>query len=138
VNQNEKKEYRYMIPGNPVTKKNSSRIIRLNNGRTLIKPSKTFEGYEDMALYYLQPKPDEPIREPVNVQCVYYMQSRRKVDLTNLLSATDDILVDGRILEDDNRNILAGHDGSRVFYDKQNPRAEIIITTMSDYSPWAE
>jgi len=130
------KEYRYLIPGNPVTKKNSPRIIRLGNGHTIIKPSKNFEDYEDKALYFLQPKPEIPILYPVNVQCIYYMQTRRVVDLANLLSATDDILVDGRILQDDNRNILAGHDGSRVFYDKENPRVEILITQMDSYAQW--
>ena len=39
-----------------------------------------------------------------------------------------DILVDAGILEDDNSNIVAGHDGSRVLYDKENPRTEILIT----------
>lgn len=133
-----KEEYRYTIPGNPVTKKNSQRIIRLKNGRTLIKPSAAYEAYEDRALYFLQPLPEAPIREPVNVQCIYYMNTRRKVDLSNLLSATDDVLVTAAVLSDDNRDILAGHDGSRVFYDHDNPRTEILITPMSSYSPWKE
>ena len=45
----------------------------------------------------------------------------------NLLQAVDDILVEAGILEDDNYCIVAGHDGSRVYYDKQNPRTEIGI-----------
>ena len=47
--------------------------------------------------------------------------------LVNLLQAVDDILVDAGILADDNYCIVAGHDGSRVYYDKQNPRTEIGI-----------
>lgn len=58
------------------------------------------------------------------------MDSRRRVDLVNLLEGTCDILVDAGILEDDNSNIVAGHDGSRVLYDKDNPRCEILITAM--------
>jgi hypothetical protein len=34
------------------------------------------------------------------------------------------------IIEDDNSQIVAGHDGSRVRYDKNNPRTEIEITEM--------
>lgn len=132
-----KEEYRYMIPCNPITKKNSQRIIH-PNGRTLIKPSAAYEAYENMALYFLQPRPEAPIRKPVNVRCLYYMETRRKVDLTNLLSATDDILVKAAVLKDDNRNIVAGHDGSRVFYDHDFPRVEITITPMSSYAPWKE
>ena len=70
----------------------------------------------------------ETINYPVNVQCLYYMKTKRKVDLNNLLEATTDILVKYKILEDDNSKIVASHDGSRVYYDKDNPRTEIIIT----------
>ena len=131
-----KEEYFYTIHGNPVTKKNSQRIIHPENGGTLIKPSAAYEAYENMSLYFLQPRPVSPISEPVNIRCLYYMETRRKVDLTNLLSATDDILVKAAILKDDNRNILAGHDGSRVFYDHDYPRVEITITPMPSYAPW--
>lgn len=66
---------------------------------------------------------------PVNVQCVYYMPTKRAVDLVNLLEATCDILVRAEVLEDDNCRIVAAHDGSCVRYDKQNPRVEIAITS---------
>ena len=54
------------------------------------------------------------------------------VDKTNLESAIMDILVDARILKDDNSNIVAATDGSRVLYDKSNPRTEIFIDEMLD------
>lgn len=66
--------------------------------------------------------------KPVNVRCLFYMKTRRKVDLTNLLEAADDVLVKYHVLVDDNSQIVAGHDGSRVYYDKDNPRIEIDIT----------
>jgi len=65
------------------------------------------------------------------VQCVYYMKTRRKVDLPNLLNATDDILVKAGVVADDNCTIVATHDGSRVDYDKENPRVDITITKYS-------
>ena len=52
------------------------------------------------------------------------------MDLINLLEATMDILVDAGILEDDNSNIVGGHDGSRVLYDKENPRADVYISPL--------
>ena len=55
------------------------------------------------------------------------MPTRRRVDLVNLLEATDDILVHYKVLEDDNSNIIVSHDGSRVYYDKENPRCHIFI-----------
>jgi len=45
----------------------------------------------------------------------------------NLLEAIQDILVKYDILKDDNSKIVASTDGSRVLYDKQNPRTEIYI-----------
>lgn len=53
------------------------------------------------------------------------------MDLVNLLEATCDILVHYRVLEDDNSKIVVSHDGSRVLYDKENPRVEIWITEVT-------
>ena len=55
------------------------------------------------------------------------MKTHRRVDLVNLLEATDDILVSCGVLKDDNAKIIVSHDGSRVYYDKEAPRAEIFI-----------
>lgn len=116
------------IEGTPVTKKNSSRII-LVRGKPRIIPSKQFVEYEKAALYQLMSvRPRTAVDHPVNVKCVYYMPTARKVDLVNLLEATMDILVDARILADDNAKIVVGHDGGRVVYKADKPRAEIEIT----------
>ena len=63
----------------------------------------------------------------VNVKALFYMKTKRKVDLTNLLEALDDVLVKGGMLVDDNCTIIKSHDGSRVLYDKENPRIEVEI-----------
>jgi Holliday junction resolvase RusA-like endonuclease len=60
------------------------------------------------------------------------MPTKRKCDLTNLLQALDDIMVKGGLLEDDNYTIIAGHDGSRVLYDKHEPRTEVVIERIED------
>ena len=56
------------------------------------------------------------------------MGTRRKCDITNLLQATCDILVKYGALDDDNYTIVASTDGTRVFYDKENPKTIIEIT----------
>ena len=71
-----------------------------------------------------------PISARVNVRCVYYMKTARRVDLANLIEATTDILVKAGVLADDNSKIVAAHDGSRVDYDKNHPRVEVEITEM--------
>ena len=55
------------------------------------------------------------------------MPTRRIVDLVGLLQAVDDILVHYNVIKDDNSRIVQSHDGSRVLYDKGNPRTEIYI-----------
>ena len=110
----------------PVTKKNSQQIIYVK-GRPMIIPSKKYREYERDASWFLQ-YDDLPIGYPVEVKCIYYMPTKRRVDLVNLLECTDDVLVKCGVLEDDNSNIIVSHDGSRVLYDKDNPRTEIYIT----------
>ena len=64
----------------------------------------------------------------MNIRALYYMATRRKVDITNLESALLDVLVKHGVITDDNCRIVVSTDGSRVLYDKDNPRTEIYIT----------
>ena len=74
----------------------------------------------------------ETINEPVNVKAVYYMPTRRKVDLCNLHEALCDVLVHYGIVADDNSNIIATMDGSCVKYDKNHPRTEVTIERIGE------
>ena len=121
---------KFTIPIQPITKKNSQQIIQCK-GRSMIIPSKQYKQYERDCKVFL-PKA-EPIDSPVNIQCVYYMRTRGRIDLTNLLSATMDTLVHHGVILDDNRNIAVSHDGSIVLYDKTNSRTEIEITPVENY-----
>lgn len=116
-----------VLLGDPRTKKNSQRLVHIGS-RMIPITSKAYSEYERACLAQITGDKRKAIDCPVNVQAVYYMGTRRKVDLVNLLEATCDILVEAGVLVDDNCRIVAGHDGSRVYYDKQNPRVEIEIT----------
>lgn len=115
-----------IIPGNPVTKKNHSQVVMIH-GRPMVLPSKPYVKYEKHCKEYIPALRQPPINYPINLQCHYYLETRRKCDLTNLLQATCDILVKYGILEDDNYSIVASFDGSKAVYDKENPRVEIYI-----------
>lgn len=115
----------------PVTKKNSQRIVNVKRGGKIVPmiiPSARYKAYEKDAGWFLNRFAEMDISEPVNVKALYYMPTRRRVDLTNLHEALHDVLVKYRILEDDNSKIIVSTDGSRVLYDKDNPRTEITIT----------
>lgn len=117
-----------ILRGDPRTKKNSQQIIMAGNRRRVL-PSPQYRQYEKDCLWQIPPKAKQRIDIPVNVQCVYYMPTRRKVDLVNLQEATLDILVKAGVLEDDNCRIVSAQDGSRVDHDKHNPRVEITISS---------
>jgi len=118
-------QVKIVIPGEPRTKKNSQRILQTKDGRRFVAPSEQYKRYEEDSGWFV---PANNISVPVNVKCEYYMGTRRKkIDLCNLLEATCDILVRYGCLKDDSIDIVVSHDGSRVFYDKENPRVEVTI-----------
>lgn len=124
--------YEAMIPLNPRTKKNSQQImINRKTGKPFVMQSSKYKEYEKNAGWFLKKLP-KPINEPVNVKCVFYRETKIRCDLSNLLEAAMDILVEYGILADDNFNIITGFDGSRVYIDKENPRTEITIETVEN------
>lgn len=111
----------------PVSKKNSQQIlVNKATGRPFIMPSKKYKEYERAALWFI-PK-GETITRPVNVKCLFYMPTHRKCDLVNMQEAILDVMVKAGLLADDNFSIVQSMDGSRVLYDKENPRTEVYIT----------
>lgn len=118
----------FIIQLNPITKKNSQQIIRVK-GRPVVAQSKNYRSYETAATPFC---PYLLIDYPVNIEAHYYRDTRRRVDITNLESALMDVLVHAGTLEDDNCRIVVSTDGSRVHYDKDNPRTEVIITPSED------
>lgn len=125
----------YVIPLDPRTKKNSQMIAGTGprcpmcgkHTKQFIRQGHANTKYSAQAAQFLRPKPKEPFGAEVRIVYRLYMQTRRRVDDLNLYAALDDILVKEKILKDDNMRIIRSRDGSRVFYDKEHPRAEIYI-----------
>lgn len=119
---------RFIIPVAPRTKKNHQRIIwNKQKHAPMVLPSQEYKAYEEECSIYV-PRQKQPIDFPVNVKALFYMPTRRKVDLNNLEAALADILVKYRVLEDDNVNILVRWDGTEAHYDHEHPRTEVTIT----------
>ena len=116
----------------PVTKKNSMQIVG-NGKKPMLLPSAQYRRYERDAGWFLKPL---AISEPVNIRALYFMPARRKVDITNLESALMDVLVKHGVIADDNCRVVVSTDGSRVMYDKENPRTEVTITKSKEELPW--
>lgn len=122
----------FTIPLVPRTKKNSQRIIPNKKGGYFLIPSKAYTDYERACGSWLKNLGVcvNKLQAPLNVRAVFYMPTRRRVDLVNLEEALCDILVKYRIVPDDNCRIIAAMDGSRVEYDKYCPRTEVTIDEM--------
>lgn len=122
-----------IIPLTPRTKKNSQQIRKNHvTGQRFVAPSNTFLVYQNQCFPYLYQMRSnaDALPYPLNIKCLFYMPTKRRVDLVNLLEAIDDILVHYKIIVDDSAAHIGGHDGSRVLYDKENPRTEIYFSTL--------
>lgn len=121
--------YQFTVKGRPITKKNSQRMVQNKKTKKWFPiPSKAYAVYEKSCLNVLREQaPQNPIDCPVNIRCRYFMPTYRACDLANLIEATTDILVKAKVIADDNYKIVSGHDGSRVYVDKGDPRVEITI-----------
>lgn len=105
-------------------------MVNRKTGKPFIMQSKQYREYEKSAAWFI-PR-NIYISVACNVKCLFYMKTKRKCDLTNMLEAIDDIMVRAGLLEDDNYTIIQSHDGSRVLYDKDNPRTEVYIEVIEN------
>ena len=125
--------FRLTLLGDPRTKKNSQQIL-YKGSTPFITQSEAYRQYAESCGWQIRVVPG--IKLPCNVKMVYYMATHRRVDLCNLQEATLDILVRYGVLEDDNCKIVVSMDGSRVDYDKENPRVEVTITEAVKCKGW--
>ena len=122
--------YNFIIPGRPITKKNSQIIITTKIGQHFLIPKKIYREYEKAGIEELKkqlPSDFKIIQSKVHIQALYWMPNRRGwPDLLGVEESTGDILQKARIITND-KNIISW-DGSRlVGIDPKNPRVEILI-----------
>lgn len=126
-----------ILRGEPPVKKNSQNIVTYTTGRdgrqrrALIQ-NERYRQFEQDAGWQIPQAARKGIDYPVNVKALYYRSTLRVVDRPNLEEALLDILVKWGVLADDNRDIAAASDGSRVLYDPDNPRIVVEITPLND------
>jgi len=121
---------KFTIPLIPRTKKNSMQVS-FRGGKPNVRQSKSYLQYEQDCLKLITGQYRLHIDKPVNVKAIYYMPTRRRVDLINLHGALHDVLVKAGVLADDNCKIIVSTDGSRVKYDKESPRTVVEITKIN-------
>lgn len=113
------------------SKKNSQQILMNNStGRMFVSQSDLYKTFEQECGLFLR-KYKTNIEHPVNIKATFYVPDKKKRDLTNLENAIADILVKYEVIKDDNYNIIAGWDGSRIIYEKNREETIIEITEMN-------
>lgn len=127
-------EYRFVIPGDPMTKKNHRPIFRAGN-RPFIGKSQSLRDAEEFIYWRMVDAKSRqniamPIAYPVHIKFLFYRKTKRKIDLSNLYELPQDCLVKAGVLADD--TLIESHDGSRKLYDRENPRTEIIIVPFAE------
>jgi Holliday junction resolvase RusA-like endonuclease len=130
--------FHIVIYGNPYIKKNSQRTIwHKYLKRIIVVYSANYTAWRKDSLMQLGlnnngawtknfQKPDG-IDYPINLKCHFYVKDNIRRDMSALYEGIQDVLVEAKVLKDDNFKIIAGHDGSRVFVDKENPRIELWL-----------
>lgn len=128
--QNDRAEVEIILPGRPITKKNSQRIFRRgggSKGAPFVVPSKQYKAFEEEALYRLNGYHGPAFDGPVHMCAEYWMPNRASwPDLMGLLQATADVLEKAGVIDDD--QLIKSLDGTRIVgVDKEAPRTVVTL-----------
>jgi len=95
----------------------------------LLVPSDNYAAWHEEKMWELKKyRVKTPIKKcKMKVQIAF--PDNRRSDLSNKFESLADLLVDAKILEDDDHKLLTGISVDSLGVDKDNPRAIIIIET---------
>ena len=124
IENNMEHEWTQEITGEPASKSNSRRIVRIHGNTRIIKSKKALE-YRDNFLSQVRP-PDIPIEGDIELEVVVWYKTRRP-DLD--ISLIMDLLQEGLVIVNDRqiKVIKAYHQ-----LDKFNPRSAIGLRRVSE------
>lgn len=128
------KEFKFMIDGQPMSKKRNWTIIWPRGGRPRIVLKAKYKAWEKSArdqlwaqrmTYQSSMTGIFHITSLVEVAFEFFLKDKRRYDLSNLIQGPEDALVKAGILDDD--SLIQSVDGSRKHRSCENPRVEITI-----------
>ena len=117
------KEYKLTILGRIPSKKNSRNIFVLN-GRICNTPNSKYQKWHKEVSREF---PSLEIEGSCDIEIKIYFPDLRRADLTNKAESIMDLLVDNKIIEDDNHEIVKKIHIESMGIDRFNPRAEVTI-----------
>lgn len=118
-----------IIMGQPASKKNSMQLVIVND-RFIPVPSKSYRTWMKIARPQVRAQVRDldglPMDRPVHLKVLAYRHTKRKIDLSNIYAAVEDMLQAFRILKDD--SLVEHHDGSRKILGVPADEARVEIT----------
>lgn len=118
------------LSGSVPSKKNNKQI-KFRHGRATLQSSDNFQAWHEEQMYAYALKRAPKIKGPVKmVELEFFVDSKRKADLTNKAESIMDLLVDAGIIEDDNYFIVPEVRMRLGGVDVENPRVNILITDL--------
>ena len=120
------------IQGTIPSKKNSKQIFyNRKTNRPFLSSSKRYKEWHAITIpQLLQKAPQEPIKH-ATIALLFYIKAKYKKDLTNMAESIMDILVDAKILEDDNMFIIPELHLHYFECEKGDDRVEIEIEKLT-------
>lgn len=89
-----------IITGRPHPKKNNKRIFH-RYGKTVVLPSKAYSNWHETALKEIMAQRPAKHLGAVFVDCTFYIKGKYHVDIDNLVNSILDLLVESKVIEDD-------------------------------------
>jgi Holliday junction resolvase RusA-like endonuclease len=127
------------ILGQPVSKKNSMQMARIK-GRFFPVPSASYRRWMTLAKQQVPGQaagiPGLPYERPVHLKITAYRHTKRKIDLSNIYAAVEDMLQKYKILKDD--ALVESHDGSRKILGVPENEARVEIELNELIAPAGE
>lgn len=113
------------VKGRIPSKKNSRNLFR-RGGKLFNIPSKDYAAWHKLALLQIK-IPKERTLVPSMVTLSFWAPDKRTSDLTNKAESIMDLLVDAKVIEDDNWWVIKEVKLQFMGVDKENPRCEILL-----------
>ena len=125
--QNSSSKIEFSIIGRIPSKKNSRNLFA--RGSKLFNiPSKRYKEWHDTVSMQLKEIiPDKPLNNVESIYLAFYAPDKRTADMTNKAESIMDLLVDNRIIEDDNWFIIRKMELVFKGIDRVKPRCEVCI-----------
>lgn len=119
-----------VVKGNVKAKKNNKRVVyNKKTGKPFIMTDKITDDYIKSAVAQLKEQfADLKITNyPINIQMVFYYETKHRKDIDNSTTTILDCMKDAGVIEDDDVTHVNEIYSYFAGYDKENPRVEIYL-----------